>query len=69
VTHVQVITKVWVDGELRASTSSCIDGLIITADAIAATARPAAFRAADFISSIEPATEPGQGKGQSNAVQ
>ena len=61
-THVQVITKVWVDGRLRASTSTCLDDTNITADAIAATARPAAARAASFINSDSPATEPGQGK-------
>lgn len=61
-THVQVITKVWVDGHLRASTCSFIDDSTVTADAIAATARPAAHRAASFISSIKPASAPEQGK-------
>lgn len=62
-THVQVITKVWVDGHLCASTSSLLDGEAITAEAIAATSRPAAFRAATYINSDTPATRPEQGKG------
>ena len=61
-THVQVITKVWVDGQLRASTCSNLDGATITADQIAETSRSAATRAADFISSKTPAEGPGQGK-------
>jgi hypothetical protein len=59
-----VITKVWVDGALRASTSSVLDGPTFTAESIAATARPAASRAVSFINSKTPATQPGQGKGQ-----
>lgn len=64
-THVQAITKVWVDGKLAASSCSDSDHIpsMLTADSISATTLRAARAAIHTIEAKFPATEPGQGKG------
>jgi hypothetical protein len=64
VTHVQAITKVWVDGKLTASSCRDSDHIpsMLTADVISTTTLQAARAAIHTIEAKYPATEPEQGK-------